>query len=367
MASLFKKTFAVVLALAMVFTCLTVNAANEAPSISISNAYIEKDEEVVSLKISTENFDAIYGSDFTITIPEGYTFNSIVSDGDVWQENSNYVVDYEGDTIRFLDVRTDKGITFTLNLNNDGTAAALSDVELAKNMFVDTYEAEYTGVVLNNGIISIIDTPVEKGEVPTASAAANKGYFIPYGSVKDSEGKYADKDVDGNFPTGVNVAYFKLPTEEIGVTTFGASEKAQDDKGDQGIQFGSYAINAADKTYGTLVVMGDFANFKSVYSSLSDVQIYNRFAELYKKNNPADGTLKIAYTSGGQKTTVTIAFVAQKKYMWKGQVNGVNHLQYAVRVTNPSPRMYTSVAYSITDDVYTYSKEVKEWEVKAAQ
>lgn len=359
MASLFKKTFAVVLALAMVFTCLTANAVSDVPSVNGSAAFADKAGTTVTVEVHTNNFGAVYGSDITITIPEGFTYASdvTVKEGNAWVKDSNYVVN--GNVIRFLDVRTTKGFDITFSVNVPEETADGEYPVTIEGTFVDAYEADYN-VKTTAGKIVIrtnTDTPVE---------APSEGYFIPYGSVTSEEG-YVTKNEDGTFSNGAVVSAFKLPEASIGVTTFGSSVKNKDeDKNiDPGVQFGSYAVDTADKTYGTLVIMGDFVDFKSVYSSMDEVAIYKKLASIYTNNKPADGgTLKVRYA---ENKTVTIALVAQTKYMWKGTVNGVAHLQYAVRVTNPKPRTYTSIAYNISNDVYTFSKEASAHTVEAAE
>ena len=356
MANLFKKSFAVIMAIALVFTCLTANAVSDVPSVNGSAAFADKAGTTVTVEVHTNNFGAVYGSDITITIPEGFTYASdvTVKEGNAWVKDSNYVVN--GNVIRFLDVRTTKGFDITFSVNvPEGTADGEYPVTI-EGTFVDAYEADYN-VKTTAGKIVIrtnTDTPVE---------APSEGYFIPYGSVTSEEG-FVTKNEDGTFSNGAVVSAFKLPEASIGVTTFGSSVKEEDALAATGVQFGSYAVDTADKTYGTLVVMGDFNHFKSVYSSMDDVAIYNRLASLYNNNTPDDGTLKIAYRVGEVKYTITIALVAQTKYMWKGTVNGVAHLQYAVRVTNPMPRTYTSIAYNISNDVYTFSKEASAFTVE---
>ncbi|MBQ6714727.1 MAG: hypothetical protein IJN15_04165 [Clostridia bacterium] len=357
MASLFKKTFAVVLALAMVFTCLTANAASEGTSVNVSTAYSSDISKPVTVELHTKNFGTVYGSDLTITLPTGFTVvNNVVEvkSGFEWVKDSNYVVN--GNVIRFLDVRTTEGFDVAFDVNIPAETEEGTYPITVTGQFVDAYEAACT-VTKNAGAI------VVRINTTSPVTGTTEGYFIPYGSVT-SDGGFVDKNEDGSFDSGKVGKSFKLPEASIGVTTFSYSVKEEDenDKYEPGVQFGSYAVDTADKTYGTLVVMGDFDDFKSVYASMELTAIYNRLASIYNQNTPADGTLKVRYAAG---KTITIALVAQTKYMWKGTVNGVAHLQYAVRVTNPIPRTYTSVAYNIANDVYTFSKESSAYTVVA--
>lgn len=362
MASLFKKTFAVVLALAMVFTCLTANAANEAPSISASTSYVDYDKgTTVSLKVSTDNFDVIYGSDFTLTIPEGYRFVSIESDK--WVKDSNFVVN--GNTIRFLDVRTNAGFDFTLNLNMTESAEVLSDVGLAANMFVDAYEADYTGVVLNNGVISVTNAPVTDGTT-NGSIEEKPGYFIPYGSVIDATtDEYAAKNSDGTFAGGTTVSYFKLPTEEVGVSTFAVSEVEEYNEYPSTIQFGSYAIDTDSKNLGTIVIMGNYTEFRANKDDkYADDQAFNdyimKLCDEYLINENAGKKLKIFYGDDGSKS-VRIGRVKRTTYTWKGTEGAVaGHRQYALRVVNiVKGTCYSAIGYSEVDGKYTYSANVQ--------
>lgn len=367
MASLFKKTFAVVLALAMVFTCLTANAANEAPSISASTKYVDSKETAVSLKVSTDNFDVIYGSDFTITIPDGYKFVSITEvgsadkDDDKWVEGSNFVVN--GNTIRFLDVRTHEGFDFTLNLTKTADAAALSDVEIAANMFVDANEAKYSSVVLNDGVISVTNTPVADGENGTIED--KEGYFIPYGSVVDAEtGEYAKKNDDGTFNAGSTVSYFKLPAAEVGVTTFATSEVEEYENYPETIQFGSYAIDTDSKNLGTIVVMGDYTEFRKAKASsyADDKAFFDYIMNLCKEHLNGDNAnkkIRIVYGEG-ENDFVRIGRVKRTTYTWKGKVGDSQHRQYALRVVSiVKGTRYSAIGYSEVDGKYTYSANVQ--------
>ncbi len=381
MASLFKKTFAVVLALAMVFTCLTANAANEAPSISASTSYVDYDEgTTVSLRVSTDNFDVIYGSDFTITIPEGYKFVSITEVGsddkndNKWVKDSNFVVDNDTNTIRFLDVRTHEGFDFTLNLTKTAGAAALSDVEIAANMFVDANETNYSSVVLNNGVISVTNARVDEAPV------AREGYFIPFGSVKDKDGGYAIKDEKGDFAEGTTVSYFKLPTEEVAVTSFAVAESAEKIYGEgdnavivpEGIQFGSYAIDTDNRNLGTIVIMGDYTEFRKAKASsyADDKAFFDYIMNLCKEHLNGDNAnkkIRIVYGEG-ENDFVRIGRVKRTTYTWKGEVGGSQHRQYALRVTNPQANTrYSAIGYSEVGGKYTYSENVQSVEYKPEQ
>lgn len=369
MASLFKKTFAVVLALAMVFTCLTANAANEAPSISASTSYVDYYDEgtTVSLRVSTDNFDVIYGSDFTITIPAGYKFLSITEvdsddkNDDKWVKGINFVVN--GNTIRFLDVRTHEGFDFTLNLTKTDGAAALSDVKIAANMFVDANEAKYSSVVLNDGVISVTNTPVADGE--NGTIVDKEGYFIPYGSVVDAEtGEYAKKNDDGTFNAGSTVSYFKLPTAEVGVSTFAVSKvEKYNDEYPNTIQFGSYAIDTDSKNLGTIVIMGDYKKFRDDKADeYADDQAFNDYimnlCEEHLNGDKADKKLKIFY--GKDSEYVRIGRVKRTTYTWKGKVGDSQHRQYALRVVSiVKGTRYSAIGYSEVDGNYTYSANVQ--------
>lgn len=367
MASLFKKTFAVVLALAMVFTCLTANAANEAPSISASTSYVDYDEgTTVSLRVSTDNFDVIYGSDFTITIPAGYKFLSITEvDSDdkndnKWVKGINFVVN--GNTIRFLDVRTHEGFDFTLNLTKTDGAAALSDVKIAANMFVDANEAKYSSVVLNDGVISVTNAPVTDGTT-NGTIEEKPGYFIPYGSVRDKDGGYAKKDENGDFAGGTTVSYFKLPTAEVGVTTFATSEVVEYKNYPETIQFGSYAIDTDNRNLGTIVIMGDYKKFRDDKADeYADDQAFNDYimnlCEEHLNGDKADKKLKIFY--GKDSEYVRIGRVKRTTYTWKGKVGDSQHRQYALRVVSiVKGTRYSAIGYSEVDGNYTYSANVQ--------
>ncbi len=367
MASLFKKTFAVVLALAMVFTCLTANAASEGTSVNVSTAYSSDISKPVTVELHTKNFGAVYGSDLTITLPTGFTVvnNEVeVKSGFEWVKDSNYVVN--GNVIRFLDVRTTEGFDVAFDVNIPAETAEGTYPITVTGQFVDAYEAACT-VTKNAGAIVVrIDTT-------SSVTGTTEGYFIPYGSVFDGT-TAVEKDENGNFASGTVYTSFKLPEAAVGVTTFGVSGRGADEnKGyDEGIQFGSYAVNTAGKKYGTLLIMdeatnGSYADFMAHYTEQGRTasELYIALAKMYINAGATAGQkVRVKYNNGSK--SIIVACVAQTKHMWMGTVDGVAHLQYAVRVINPiANRIYTTVAYNYAEgnesvaDKYIFSNEVK--------
>lgn len=368
MASLFKKTFAAVLAIAMVVTCFTVSAADVAPAINVASAYVESGANTAEVDIYTENFGSIYGSQFTVTLPAGYVATSIVNnaEGDLdWVEDSNCKI--SENVIKFLDVRTNKGFNFTINVTVPEEASGVKEITVDNTYFIDSNEAEYEGVVINDGVISVAKAvEVPEGET-SITVESDEGYFIPYGDVTvkvDGKDEYVNKNENGSFTVTGNTTYtqIKLPSKEVGVTTFGTGEKDEDIFGEAGIQFGSYAINAAGKKFGTLAIKGDFAGFKAYCKAngMTDKAIYDRMVSFYNDHNEGSS---VGMSCNGGKIKISVLCIAQRKYMWYSlDDNGdVNHLQYAARITNPEEGVtYSGIAYSYIDDAYTFSKEVKD-------
>lgn len=358
MASLFKKTFAAVLAIAMVVTCFTVSAADATPTLNVATTYVGAGDSSAVVNISTENFGAIYGSQFTVTFPDFVTVDLVeTNDGLVWENNSNYKVD--GNTLKFLDVRTNQGFDVSVNIYfAANTHGGVHDVVVSESYFIDSNEAEYDGVVINNGALSIASTVIGETGAPVI-VDSEEGYFIPYGEVIVN-GEYVNKESDGSFKVEGATTYtnVKLPSAEVGVTTFGTGVKEKDSFGEAGIQFGSYAVDVENKKFGTLAVKGDFADFKAYCKSkgMTDKAVYDRLVSLYNTNNKGS-SVSMSY-DGGKK--ISVLCIARKKWMWYGTIDGVMHLQYAARITNPvENETYSGVAYSYIDDVYTFSKEVK--------
>ncbi len=367
MASLLKKTFAVVLAIGMVFTCLTVNAATEAPAINISTAYVNiaditDSSADVTLEVHTRNFDNIYGAQFTVQLPDGLELVSgsvTTKSGLAWTENSNYVVN--GNDIKFLDVRTTKGFDVKFDVTVPKASGVSEDymVAITDSTFIDENEAIIDNVSVGYGEVIIQATESQP------ITGTTDGYFIPYGSVTSGDG-FAEKNENGDFINGGTVvSSFKLPAAEVGVTTFGVSEKAADTNIDAGVQFGSYVIDVEDgKSYGTLVSMGNFADFKAAFIGKygSEKAFYDRIVELcrhYLTGDNAGKTLKLSYGAGDDEY-VKVACVDQSKHMWKSETMG--HLQYALRVTNPTVgRQYSAIGYCNNGTSYTYSEEVQSY------
>lgn len=364
MASLFKKTFAAVLAIAMVVTCFTVSAADATPTLNVATTYVGAGDSSAVVNISTENFGAIYGSQFTVTFPDFVTVDLVkTNDGLVWENNSNYKVDRN--VLKFLDVRTNQGFDVSVNISfAANTNGGVHDVVVSESYFIDSNEAEYDGVAINDGVLSVAEKVVADEGTPVV-VNSEEGYFIPYGEVIVN-GEYVDKNKeDGSFTVTGDTTYtqIKLPSEEVGVTTFGTGEKLVGDKfGPAGIQFGSYAINAAGKKFGTLAIKGDFAGFKAYCKAngMTDKAIYDRMVSFYNEYNEGS-SVGMSCNKGTIK--ISVLCIAQRKYMWcSADDNGVvNHLQYAARITNPvAGATYSGVAYSYIDDAYTFSKEVKD-------
>lgn len=367
MASLFKKTFAAVLAIAMVFTCFTVSAADVAPALNVATTYVGAEESHAVVNISTENFDAIYGSQFTVTFPDFVTVDLVdTNDGLEWKNNSNYKLD--GNRLKFLDVRTNQGFDVSVNISfAPGSNGGVYDVVVSDAYFIDSNEAEYDGVVINSGVISVAKA-VEVPEGATSiTVESDEGYFIPYGDVTvkvDGKDVYVNKNENGSFTVTGSTTYtqIKLPSKEVGVTTFGTGEKDTDIFGEAGIQFGSYAINAAGKNFGTLAIKGNFADFKAYCKAngMTDKDIYDRMVSFYNKHNKGSS---VGMSCNGGEIEISVLCIAQRKYMWYSlDDNGdVNHLQYAARITNPVKGVtYSGIAYSYIEDAYTFSKEVKD-------
>ena len=362
MASLFKKTFAAVLAIAMVVTCFTVSAADAAPALNVATTYVGAEESHAIVNISTENFGAIYGSQFTVTFPDFVTVDLVdTNDGLEWKNNSNYKLD--GNTLKVLDVRTNQGFDVSVNIYfAPGSNGGVYDVVVSDAYFIDSNEAEYDGVVINNGVLSIANKVIADAESPVV-VESEEGYFIPYGDVVVN-GEFVDKNKDGSFNVTGSTTYtqIKLPSEEVGVTTFGTGEKLEDKFGPAGIQFGSYAINAADKKFGTLAIKGDFAGFKAYCKAngMTDKAIYDRMVSFYNDHNEGSS---VGMSCNGGRIKISVLCIAQRKYMWySADDNGVvKHLQYAARITNPvEGETYSGIAYSYIEDAYTFSKEVKD-------
>lgn len=378
-----KKTLALLLCLAMLFTALTVNVfADENPTVTIVTSSVSEKGET-SFAINLAGFESLKGVDMTVTATAGIemlsasALNFKDSNGNIIEivKDTDYVISADGRTLHIVGLQKDvKGDVITVDAIVTADATIAVKVDLAKSgtelydeiTVKDAKIAAYTAP-------TDVDVEAVLGGNETATlqqSAAGEGYFIPYGSVYNGEpvkANYVPKDENGNFVVSAGTVVKKFAVPENGITTFGASDSTVKDLPAK--QFGTFAKDYAPdtKTYGTLVIMGDWAGFKGWYLSnkaYSDAVIIEKLYAAFETANPLDeGERRYDYvTFEAGTSTIKVYNVAQKKYMWKSEADGI--LEYAVRVYGlENNTAYTAVAYNASKENpatdVIISKEIK--------
>lgn len=362
-----------VLATATAFSCaLTASAA---PTIKLDNstmpAMAKEGVATATLTLKSSDFSDVTGAKIKITLPEGITLDSAEITDDTWTKDQDYKV--SGNTVTLVNV---------FNLG-EGTATDLSlnlKVTVSKAK-IDDYAITVSGEYADTDVVKHYITEAESGKLViskaekafTVAEATNEitslddtQYFIPYGGVyyTDDNGKYQYCDKTGlkefNLPaTGeVSVLKCKLPADGEDVTTFGLSEKKADPNGKynydkkNGLQFGTYAKIEGTKSYGTLLIMGDYNAFKTAIGAASDDAALQAIVAKYDTACVSDGAA-VTFNKDGKK--ITVKKVAQTRKMWSNDV----YLQYAIRLIGlTNGQTYTAAGYSYGTD-YNFSAEVQ--------
>ena len=358
-----KKTLALLLCLAMLFTALTVNVFAETPenqSVEIVTHSASADG-TTDFAIKLSGFSSLKGIDMTVTAKGGIELQSAsaLNTKEPLDRDVNYTITNDK-MLHIVELTKDFDattiITVKAKVTDDATIAVEAD--LAKSG-----DALYDEITVKDAKITAYVKPevVEKVEAETVAQPGNKDYFIPYGSVYTIVGeeyKYAKKDENGTFldTNGATVKTFKVP--EGGFGTFGVSNYVLKDRRDAR-QFGSVDANYNNtKTYGTLVIIGDWAAFRDYYlanKGYSDADlmklVYNGYHETMEK-----GDYDYISFKDGNGNKIKVYDVPQTKVMWQSG----SHLEYAVRVSGlVSGSTYTAVGYNVTSEGVSLSSEIK--------
>lgn len=355
-----KKTLALLICLAMLFTALSVNVFAAETNAKVTVVADATQNNKANFAVKLTGFNSLKGVDLKIT-GTGLTFEENVTATGLeinLEKDVNYKV--SGNQIHIVELtdwkNNDVVIKATANLANDATAHKIT-VDACK--LAKSGEALYevnTEYTFNDeaAIASAIkEKEVEVGDKTTIQQSdAGEGYFIPYGGVSNN-GESVEKDVNGNFTTGITATtnVLKFPKPANGITTFGVSESTV--SGNPARQFGAYAENYdAAKKYGSMVLVGDWNDFVSVYKAkYTDAYISEIVAKLYDVYDTYISGNKYVVVSvrdsSGIKHSVKIYKVAQQNYMWKS----ANVLEYAARVYGlKGNETYTSVSYAANSD-----------------
>lgn len=355
-----KKTLALLICLAMLFTALSVNVFAAETNAKVTVVADATQNNKANFAVKLTGFNSLKGVDLKIT-GTGLTFEENVTATGL-EINLKKEVNYKvsGNQIHIVELtdweNNDVVIKATANLADGATAPKIevTACKLAKSG-EELYEVNTEYTFNNEAAIAsaIKQIKVEVGDKTTIQQSdAGDGYFIPYGGVSN-DGVSVEKDGNGNFTEGISntTTVLKFPKPANGITTFGVSESTV--SGNPARQFGAYAENYdAAKKYGSMVLVGDWNDFVSVYKAkYTDAYISEIVAKLYDVYDTYISGNKYVVVSvrdsSGIKHSVKIYKVAQQNYMWKS----ANVLEYAARVYGlKANETYTSVSYAANSD-----------------
>lgn len=343
-----KKTLALLICLAMLFTALSVNVfAAEEPTVEIVTNSISAGKTTFAVKI---NGNPVEGVDIKVDVTGDAEITDVSAKNFDVKDTLTSDVDYriiDGKTLHAVGLQKDKTTGEIISV----TATATTDFDISVACDIATSD---TTKVTESGTAKVTaDAPKNEtvtGE--TVSQPVGTGYFIPYGSVyKFEDGKYtyADKGTNGSFSntTNMTATQFKIPDNGLG--TFGISDSLKETT-NPSKQFGNYTNTySSTNKYGTMIILGNWAGFKDWYlanKGYSDAVLFEKVYKAYRaamENTEVENADYVRLTAGGKE--IHVYDVPQTKVMWQsGSV-----LEYAVRVINNfnEEKSYSAAAYCI--------------------
>ena len=377
-----KKTLALLLCLAMLFTALTVNVfADENPTVTIETSSVSENGET-SFAIKFAGYTSLKGYDLVIKAGTGLKLlsASALNAKTGLDEDVNYKIENnELHIVELTKVDGDDIITVNAKFAEKQTAAV--KVEVIKCDLAESSSQLYAAATIAPVSIAPYVKPVEeiiKEETvisqPVKDEESDVEYFIPYGAVYTGEATdptYVPKNEEGEFTVapGTVVKTFKVP--EGGFGTFGISHSAVALKPAK--QFGNVDTKyTRDKKYGTLVIVGDWSGFRDWYLSnkaYSNSELVNKIYNAFNKANPAtDGKRTYDYVlfEAGD-SEIKVYNVDQKNWMWKSAEKGI--IEYAVRVFGlpTTTTEYAAVAYNTNGGNVNVATDIKTVEYAAPE
>lgn len=371
------KLLTAVLSTVTALSCALTAAAAGGPTIALKgNETTPAAAEAgsVTLTLKATEFSSVAGADLEITLNDGITLTGITvtnAGNTTWAPalNENYAV--KNNKLKIVDIfnmGTENNPSLDLSVKLDFNDANIGRYEFTNNIrLVDEDEQDITTSSVAFGKLVI----GKKTATAQTAVTAPSGAFVPYGSVVFEDSTYAEKDGTGAF-TGVskaktaNVTSFILPDENEDVTTFGASKGTVND-GKDAIQFGSYVDNVkAGDTFGTLIIAptetGSFADVIDYYKNntkyKTEEAILGRLMQILTNGNAAVNTLHTIKYNNKTKA-IKVAIIPQNNYMWRD--SEATKLQYAVRllIGTDTTTEYTAIGYSVNNNTYNFSTEIK--------
>lgn len=355
-----KKLTASIVAGALMISAMGINAfaAEATPKITVfgTESSPVKAGAEVNIDVRLSNFDTVKGMDIILKGDDKVTLTDINTDG--YKKGENYTV--KGNEIHIVDLNREK--TVNLKVKAKATGEGKITVETAKLAKSGTALFGENEVRKFAGTIKVATEATKTAEKTTLKARG--GYFIPYGSVYEYNSEtgaydWYTKAEDGTFkdvPAGTPYQEFENPSEN-GLTTFGSSTGV--DEGNP--QFGTYALNVAGKTCGTMSIIGDWNGFVDYYRNnygRTVAELVESVSAYYEANITTGYThVILKWTDGTNENTLKIYKKNQLNWMWKDGTN----LQYALRVNGlKENETCTAVGYAVgAEGSVTFSKTVK--------
>ena len=372
-----KKTLALLLCLAMLFTALTVNVfADEKQTVTIETSSVsEKGETSFAIKLA--GYTSLKGYDLVIKAGTGLNLlsaSALNAKTDLNKDVNYKIENNELHIVELTKVDGDDIITVNAKFAENQTAAVKVEVikcDLAKSGS-ELYKAVTADKIAPVSIAPYVK-PVEEIikektviSQPVKDEESDVKYFIPYGAVytgDDNNPTYVPKNENGDFAVdvvGTVVKTFKVP--EGGFGTFGVSDAKVSDFAAK--QFGNVETNYDEtKSYGTLVMAGEWADFKDWYLSkkgYSDAVLVQKIYNAFETANPVvdvDGKREYEFiTFKAGDAIIKVYNVAQKNYMWKSGKT----FEYAVRLYGlVGGTEYATVAYNTNGTTAKFAQEIK--------
>lgn len=376
-----KKTLALLICLAMLFTALSVNvfAVENTAKVTVVANSVDKDNKV-TFAVKLSDFDSLKGIDLKV-IGTGLTFSGEVTATNVrtpLQKDTNYTV--SGSEIHIVEL-TEIGtnpviISGSATLTDAGTHEISVSCDLAKSgTELYTLNTDYT---LTSATVDAYVAPadgkveIEEGQETgsVSQPAAQEGYFIPFGAVFSGDinnPTYYDKDGEGKFnniPAGANVKKFPIPSGGFG--TYGVSDNIFGNA--HAKQFGNYVgdYQPSNRTYGTFLIVGDWTGYKNWYLSNKGYSEKELVIKLFDAYNNSQKPMQDGYRAYGIDTNsdgtkdivVQVKPVKQSKYLWKNSDN--TKMEYGIRFNKLQAGWeYATVAMYEETNTVTFADQIK--------
>lgn len=371
-----KKISAIILAGALLASAVGMNAfaADAKPTITVfgNESSPAKPGETVELNVRLSDFSTIKGMDLILTLDGTAVAVNDVS-GKIGEtaleKDSNYTI--KDGKIHIVELNAgNEVVNFKVNATvNKGAAVGNYAITLTKSELAtsgtDMIKDENS---INSNLGKVVvgttsSTATEKGNI-----SANDSYFIPFGSVYKND-KYVSKNLDGSFDIDAYTTYqqFKLPDSAKNLTTFGGSKPLN---AENAVQFGTYAQEISGKSFGTLIIKGDWKTFLNYYVTEKGYSADELLSKIYTGYNNAMSKVtdnknitNVSFTTANG-TKINVFNVPQTKYMWENESKTIR--EFAARMTGiSSETIYSGVGYSYTDSASpVFSTEINTYKAQ---